>query len=407
MSVHDHPKAIGGTIFDPLMKILLVLFGISAAVMLYRFFAGIGPVSAMSDGYAWGIWEPINVVVFTGIGAGAYSVGLLCYLLNKGKYHPFVRPAVLLGAIAYSLGGSSIIIALGRYWNAYLLGMVPLWNLNSVLLEVAVCVISYVCVLWVEVLPAVMDGAARSRSPVFAAWGKKWGPRLATAMPYIIALAIVLPTMHQSSLGGLMLIAGPKLHPLWHTALLPLLALVSCLSMGYGAVVVLTTALKYAWKAKHDQELFADMSKVNGGLLFLFAALRLGDLAVHGKLRYLAVPDFHLFFFLLEMALFLVPAFLFFSGGVQRNAGRLFGAALMTVAAGALWRVDAYLTAFNGGQGWDYFPSVGEISVTVGMAALGMMVFVLVSRLFPVVVVVEDAQKSHVGAGHVRAVVSR
>src|SRR5512146_1787406 len=148
MSAHGHPKAIGGRMLDPLMKVLLVLFGISAAVMGYRFLTGIGPVSNMTDGFTWGIWEPVNVVVFTGIGAGAYSVGLLCYLLNKGKYHPFVRPAVLLGAIAYSLGGSSIIIALGRYWNAYLLGMVPLWNLNSVLLEVAVCVISYVCVLW-------------------------------------------------------------------------------------------------------------------------------------------------------------------------------------------------------------------------------------------------------------------
>jgi Ni/Fe-hydrogenase subunit HybB-like protein len=225
-------------------------------------------------------------------------------------------------------------------------------------------------------------------------------------MPYVIALAIVLPTMHQSSLGGLMLIAGPKLHPLWHTALLPALALVSCLSMGYGAVVVLTTILRYTWNAKHDQELFADMSKVNGGLLFLFAALRLGDLAVHGKLKHLAVPDFHLFFFLLEMALFLVPAFMFFSSSVQRNRGRLFGAALMTVAAGALWRVDAYLTAFNGGQGWDYWPSLGEITVTVGMAALGMAVFIAVSRLFPVVVV-EDAQKSSIGAGHVRAAASR
>jgi Ni/Fe-hydrogenase subunit HybB-like protein len=406
MSGHDHPKAIGGAIMDPLMKLLLAIFGISLVVMLYRFFAGIGPVSNMTDGYAWGIWEPINVVVFTGIGAGAYSVGLLCYLLNNGRYHPFVRPAVLLGAIAYSLGGSSIIIALGRYWNAYLLGAVPFWNLNSVLLEVAVCVISYVCVLWVEVLPAVMDGAARSGSPGFAAWGKKWGPRLASAMPYIIALAIVLPTMHQSSLGGLMLIAGPKLHPLWHTGLLPFLALVSCLSMGYGAVVVLTTVLKYAWKAKHDQELFADMSKVNGGLLFLFAAARVGELAVHGKLKYLAVPDFHLFFFVLEMALFLVPAFMFFSSKVQRDRGRLFGAALMTVAAGALWRVDTYLTAFNGGPGWNYWPSLGEVAVTVGMAALGMAVFVLVSRLFPVVVV-EDVHQTSVGAGRVRAAASR
>ncbi|HEX7488759.1 MAG TPA: Ni/Fe-hydrogenase cytochrome b subunit, partial [Anaeromyxobacteraceae bacterium] len=217
MSGHGHPQAIGGKLFDPLMKFLLAVFGVAVVVMAYRFFAGIGPVSNMTDGYAWGIWEPVNVVVFTGIGAGAYSVGLLCYLLNKGKYHPLVRPAVLLGAICYSLGGSSILIALGRYWNSYWLALPGVWNLGSVLLEVAVCVITYVSVLWIEVLPAMLEGAAKSKSTFWSRIGQTWGPRLTNAMPYIIALAVVLPTMHQSSLGGLMLIAVTKVHPLWHT----------------------------------------------------------------------------------------------------------------------------------------------------------------------------------------------
>ncbi len=411
MSAHDHPKAIGGKLLDPLMKLLLAVFGVSVLVMAYRFLAGVGPVSNMTDGYAWGIWEPVNVVVFTGIGAGAYAVGLLCYVLNEGEYHPLVRPAVLLGAIAYSLGGSSIVIALGRYWNAYWLPAFPIWNLGSVLLEVAVCVISYVCVLWIEVLPAVLEGAARSSSPRWSALGRTWGPKLSQAMPYLIAAALVLPTMHQSSLGGLMMIAGWKVHPLWHSALMPTLGLVSCLSMGYGAVVVLTNILNLTWKAKVDQRLFARMSKVNGGLLLAFAALRLGDIAVHGKLRYLAVPDFHLFFFLLEMALFIAPAVLFLTPRVQQNRGRLFGAALLSIAAGALWRVDTYLTAYNPGDGWQYMPSLGEITVTVGMAAIGMAVFILVSRLFPVVVV-EDAHRlphldADVGVRPRRAVAGR
>ena len=407
MSAHGHPQAIGGKLFDPLMKFLLALFGVAVVVMAYRFFAGIGPVSNMTDGYAWGIWEPVNVVVFTGIGAGAYSVGLLCYLLNKGKYHPLVRPAVLLGAICYSLGGSSILIALGRYWNSYWLALPGVWNLGSVLLEVAVCVITYVSVLWIEVLPAVLEGAAKSKSTTWSRIGQTWGPRLTSAMPYIIALAVVLPTMHQSSLGGLMLIAVTKVHPLWHTALLPTLGLISCLSMGYGAVVVLTTILRYAWNAKADTRLFADLSKVNGGLLFLFAVLRLGDLAVHGKLKYLLVPDHHLLFFVIEMALFLVPAFMFFSPKVQKNRGQLFGAALMSLWAGALWRIDAYLTAFNAGDGWEYMPSFGEIVVTVGMAAVGMAVFILVSRLFPVVTLRDSHTQTNLGAGHIGTAAGR
>ena len=43
--------------------------------------------------------------------------------------------------------------------------------------------------------------------------------------------------MHQSSLGSLMMLAGPKLHPLWLTGWLPLLFLMTCLAMGYAIVV--------------------------------------------------------------------------------------------------------------------------------------------------------------------------
>ncbi len=396
MSPHAHPRAIGGKLLDPLMKVLLVLFGVSTLVMAYRFFAGVGAVSNMTDGFTWGIWEPVNVVVFTGIGAGAFGVGLLTYVLNKGQYHGLVRPAVLVGAIAYTLGGSSIIIALGRYWNAVFLPVVPWWNLSSVLLEVAVCVMAYVFVLWVEVLPSIFDGAAASRSARWSTFGKKWGAGLAKLMPYVIALAILLPTMHQSSLGGLMLLAVTKVHPLWHTALLPLLFLVSCLSMGYGAVVVLVSLLKLGWNGKHDQKLFADMSKVNAGLLLAYLVLRVGDVVVAGKLRFLGA-NWPTFFFLVELALFLAPAVMFLLPKVQANPGRLFGAALLSLWAGAAYRVDTYMTMYRPAgwgadgkaipAGWSYFPSLGETTVTVGMAAVGVAVFILVSRLFPVVAV--------------------
>jgi Ni/Fe-hydrogenase subunit HybB-like protein len=415
MSAHDHPKAIGGKLLDPLMIRLLAMFAVAAVIMVYRFAVGIGPVSMMTDGFTWGIWEPVNVVVFTGIGAGAFSVGLLTYALNKGEYHGLVRPAVLTGAIAYTLGASSIVIALGRPWNAYWLPWIPYWNLGSALLEVAICVMAYVVVLWIEVIPATLDGAAGSKDPKWAAFGQKWKPRMAKAMPFIIALAIVLPAMHQSSLGGLMLIAGPKIHPFWHGALLPTLFLISCLSMGYGSVVVLVNILNLTWNAKLDQGLFAKLSKVNAGLLFLYAVLRVGEIALTGKLKYLGL-NFPTVWFLFEMALFLVPAFMFLSAKVAANRGQLFGAAAMAIAAGAFYRVDTYLTFYRPAgwnaegaayeAGWQYFPSLGETLITVGMAAVGVAIFIAVSRLFPVVVVADRAH-SNLGSGKVPAAASR
>jgi Ni/Fe-hydrogenase subunit HybB-like protein len=401
MSAHEHPKAIGGRLLGGEMKVLLALFGVAAAVMGYRFFAGMGPVSNMTDGFAWGIWEPVNVVVFTGIGAGALGVGLLTYALNRGEYHGLVRPAVLLGAVCYTLGGSSIMVALGRYWNALALPIVPFWNLKSALLEVAVCVMAYICVLWVEVLPSVLDGAAASRFPRWQRIGRTWGPRLAKVMPYVVALAIVLPVMHQSSLGGLYLIAESKVHPLWHTALLPLLFLVSCMSMGYGAIVALVTILRLGWNAKQDPRLFATMSRLNAWILLFYVVLRVGDLAWSGKLGLLA-PDFFGFLFAFELLLFLTPAVLFLLPSVQRNRGRMFGAALLAVAAGAVYRIDTYLTAYRPAPGWDYFPSLGEMAVTVGMAAIGIAAFILICKLFPVVVVEEPA-RAHVARRPVKA----
>jgi Ni/Fe-hydrogenase subunit HybB-like protein len=393
MSAHARARAIGGRVLDRTMAILVGLFGLAALVMAYRFVVGLGPVSNMSDGFPWGIWEPVNVVVFTGIGAGAFGVGLLTYVLNRGEYHGLVRPAVLVGAISYTLGGSSIIVALGRYWNAIWLPVVPFWNLASALLEVAICVMAYVFVLWVEVLPAVLEGAAASRSPRWSRIGRAWGPRLQKVMPYLIAAAVVLPTMHQSSLGGLMLLAETKVHPLWHTALLPALFLVSCLSMGYGAVVALVTLLGLAWNAAADGRLLARMSRVNAGLLLLYLALRLGDLAWSGKLALLRL-DFFGAVFVGELALFLAPALMLLAPSVLANPGPRFGAALLALAAGAAYRVDTYLTVYRPAPGWRYFPSLGELAVTVGMAAIGVAVFVLVSKLFPVVVVREEGARA-------------
>jgi Ni/Fe-hydrogenase subunit HybB-like protein len=156
--------------------------------------------------------------------------------------------------------------------------------------------------------------------------------------------------------------------------------------MGLGTVVVFSAMMKQSWNARHDHQLIVEMCQVNGGLLVLFAGLRFADLLSAGKLELLAVPDFFLIVFVLEMALFLVPAVVFLSGRVE-NARARFVAALSAVAAGALWRVDAFLTCYNGGEGFQYWPSWGEIAVTVGMAAIGVAVFIAITRLLPVVVV--------------------
>ena len=65
--------------------------------------------------------------------------------------------------------------------------------------------------------PTILEGRPRTQSR------GRLQKRLERWLPVIVAVGILLPTMHQSSLGTLMIIAGQKLSPLWQTSLLPLL----------------------------------------------------------------------------------------------------------------------------------------------------------------------------------------
>lgn len=405
MAAHAHERPLGGPILTPGFKFLLALCGVWVALVAVRMVWGLnGPfgydtllgVSAQSDGYAWGIWKPLNVVTFTGISAGAFAVGLLTYGFNKGEYHPLVRSCVMAGAMGYTLGGTSIMIDLGRYWNLWVI-FVPSWlNWNSVLLEIALCVLAYTLVLWVEVAPSILEKLQASSTPATAARAKGILGGLKKVMPFVISLAILLPSMHQSSLGGLFMVAQTKTHPYWHTGWLPALFLISCLTMGFGAVVVIENLTAIAWKRKLDQALLARLSAVPAYLIVAYLVIRVVDVfwrfrspEIVARHTAMGSPMFYGFFFLLELVLFGAAATMLFNKKMRENRGTLFGAGLLLLASGALYRFDTYLVAYQPSAGWKYFPTPLEILFSITLAAIGITVYVLFVKLFPILSGVE------------------
>ncbi|MEW8325149.1 MAG: Ni/Fe-hydrogenase cytochrome b subunit, partial [Candidatus Thiodiazotropha taylori] len=75
--------------------VLSVVALIGTYYLVQRFIHGMGPVTNINGGYAWGIWVVYDVVVGTALACGGFARAITVYVMNKGKYSPLIRPAIL------------------------------------------------------------------------------------------------------------------------------------------------------------------------------------------------------------------------------------------------------------------------------------------------------------------------
>ena len=374
-------KPIGGKIITKPFIVCAVLVAIAGILIIKRFIFGIGAVSNLSDGYPWGIWITYDVVVGTAIACGGYSMALLVYVFNKGEYHPLVRPALMASMFGYTMAGLSIMVDIGRYWQAYNLILPWYSNINSIMLEVAFCVSLYISVLWMEF------------SPTFAEWLQAKGLKkmLDRVMFIFIAVGVLLPTMHQSSLGTLMVISGKKLSPLWQTGFLPLLFLISAVSMGYAIVIFESLLSSVGFKRAPETPILGKLAGMIPTLLGGYLIIRFGDLILRGKLGLIFSFDFKSLMFIVENALYVVPLVILMNASNRKNAQKLFIAAGSLLLAGSVYRFNAYIIGFDPGQGWQYFPSFSELMITFGVISLEILAYLIFVKKLPVLPDVKHA----------------
>ena len=134
---NDEYQRYDAKILTPSFIVLLTLTLIGFALIAVRFIKGIGAVSNMSDGYPWGIWITYDVATGTAIACGGYAMAILIYIRNRMHYHPMIRSAILTSMFGYGLAGFSVMVDVGRPWNAYNFFIPSKWQANSAMFEVA------------------------------------------------------------------------------------------------------------------------------------------------------------------------------------------------------------------------------------------------------------------------------
>jgi len=374
MSSHEHAR-VGGRIVTAPFIILLIIVFVAAIVLTQRFAFGLGEATNLNNGYPWGIWIAIDLIIGTALGCGGFVMALLVYIINKGEYHPMARAGLLTSLFGYTLGGLAVLIDLGRYWQGYNIMLPWLVNVNSVLLETALCIFAYIIVLAFEFAPALFERLGM----------KEARKKLHRVLFVFTGLGVLLPMMHQSSMGTVVVILGYQLSPLWQSQMLTLNFLLTALTMGFAVVAFESVIASVAFNRPYETRILGRLSGIMAWVMLVFMVVRYGDVIWRGALDYAFVGDIKALAFWAEF-LFGVAAVVFLLPKAFRWSPRyVFLGSSAMLLNGVLYRLNCYLIGYQPvGSGWNYFPSMGEIIVTLGIFSLEIALYLFFVKQLPV-----------------------
>jgi Ni/Fe-hydrogenase subunit HybB-like protein len=348
---------------------LTALMAAAALTLILRFAFGLGMVTNLDNAHPWGIWIGIDVAAGVALAAGGFTTAFLGHILGRHYYEPVTRPALLTAALGYTMVAFAVFVDLGRSWAIW--KFLVFQNHRSVLFEVGICVMTYLLVLWIELLPAV--AARLGRRVRLLGWIDR-GVR--KTMGAFIILGVVLSCCHQSSLGSLMVIAPTKLHPLWYTPWLPLHFLLSAIAVGFPMVVVETGLATRSLHLDSEMPVLVPLSRLAAAALGVALVVRLGDFVAR---------ESHLFIdgsgasisLLVELVLGgVLPLIMLLIPAVRRSRGGLFVAAALVVLGVLINRINVFVVALSPPFAEHaYVPAAGELIITAGSVAALMFLY--------------------------------
>ncbi len=356
-----------------------------------RFIFGLGEMTNLCNQHPWGIWIAIDVATGVALAAGGFTSAALGHIIHRERYHVILRPALLTAMLGYTFVAIGVFVDLGRYYSIW--HPLIMWNGTSPLFEVGICVMIYATVLYIEFLPIVTEkfiGKVKWKgilSKPIDSFLRFLDRGLGKTMFIFIISGVVLSTLHQSSLGTLMVIAGPKMHPLWQTPILPLLFLLSAIAVGFPMIIFESLIASRSLGLKMEMDILSRLAKKVAPLLGIYLAVKLIDMVIRGTYVYLMEINVQSVMFVIEIVIgIIIPLRMLFSEKVLKSPLWLFVSASLVVAGVLINRINCFLVAYSAPYALDsYFPSFGEISVTVGFIAILVLIYRAFVMFFPVI----------------------
>lgn len=395
MSADEKAAPVANKFFTPGMKILTVVMVAGVGVGLYRMAMSLAAVTNLNDQYPWGLWIGIDVASGVALAAGGFTTSALVYIFQREHFHAIIRPALLTAMLGYTFVGIGLSFDLGRWYNIWHPSLPWMWQPNSVLFEVAMCVMIYLTVLYLEFAPIVCERfigrvnlpgkLGRLNDPVDV-FLRLANHVLGKIMFLFVIAGVVLSCLHQSSLGALMVIAPYKVHPLYWSRLLPIFFLTSAIAVGFPIVIMESIIACRSFGRKPEMHILTPLSRMIPYLIGAYIAFRLGDMLYRGTYIFLFDGSAASIVFWIEFGLLtIVPFCMFMTPDVRRSPSGLFIGAVMYIAGVVLNRCAVFFIAYQPPYAdKPYIPAIGEFALTIGLVCAIVFIYRTIVTLFPV-----------------------
>ncbi len=390
----SHRTGLAGFSLWLLPWVALACWGLAAAVNMFHH--GLYP-TGMDNRFAFGLWIILDLTIIA-LGAGAFFLGFLTYLMRQKDLQQVLNTAVIVGFACYSGAIVTLAVDVGqpiRAWFAF-------WhaNVHSMLTEVTFCITCYLCVLAIEYLPIILKNRKLRLVPSFLVLEFN----LHRIMFLFAGIGAFLSFFHQGSLGGMFGVLSGRPFAfreavgIWPSTFF--LFILSAIAAGPSFIMLIVMTVQAVTRRRLvEARVLAKLGRISGILLAVYIVAKLVDTVIwmtvtlpelgFSVVQFYRNELFGSWVLLLELTVFgLLPATILLNRRRVQQTGWLVCGGLLTCVGIAFNRfVITLQTQSEPTLSFDtfmiYWPSLQEWAVLLGVVAYGVILYSLSYRYLP------------------------
>ncbi|AUJ26085.1 MULTISPECIES: NrfD/PsrC family molybdoenzyme membrane anchor subunit [Virgibacillus] len=386
--------------------ILCVLFAIGAYFIVERLWLGLTTTN-LSSITPWGAWIAFYIF-FVGLSAGSFLLSTMIFVFGMERYEKVGKMALFTAIVCMIVALTFVLMDLGRPERAF--SALVHWNVTSILAWEMRFYVIYITLLTVELYVAMRADFVRLatynslkgkiarlltfKNSTINDYTKKrdhrWMKILGT-----IGIPLAILGVHGGT-GAIFAVVSARSS--WNSGIFPIIFVVSAMVSGTALLLAIYIIRSKALKQPIDQGMVIGLAKVMIAFLFIDLLLQFYDYLV----ALYSLADSHLLslqtmmrssyswsFWGIQVFLgSVVPIFLVYYKKTAKNINALLIAAILVVIGiiGVRFNIvvpSQIVPIMEGMPAGDYYPTYNEWLVSVGIVAMGLLIFTIADRLLP------------------------